>query len=252
LLSSIAASDLFEKSFDLIGPIARVNFATFDMNLLRVLDALLREGSTVKAGERLGMSQSAVSGALARLRHALGDELFVRHGQGLRPTDYAVSLSLPLNAELTRLEMLLAPITFDPANSTMNFKMAASDFFAEMLMPVLARELRNRAPNMRAQLVDVVPYSYIDSLERYEADLALIPSAEFPDWTDSRPLFYSSFVAIAARDNPVIAPEQVWNRGRCCRWIYSARWATYCSLLRGSCRRWAMLRWHGWGAAARS
>ena len=69
-----------------------MNFATFDLNLLRVLDALLREGSTVKAGERLGMSQSAVSGALGRLRHALNDQLFVRHGQGLRPTDYAVSL----------------------------------------------------------------------------------------------------------------------------------------------------------------
>ena len=60
-----------------------MNFATFDLNLLRVLDALFREGSTVKAGERLAMSQSAVSGALSRLRHALGDPLFVRQGYRL-------------------------------------------------------------------------------------------------------------------------------------------------------------------------
>lgn len=182
-----------------------MNFATFDLNLLRVLDALLREGSTVKAGQRLGMSQSAVSGALARLRHALGDALFVRHGQGLRPTDYAVALSLPLHAELARLEALLAPRAFDPAASKMSFKLAATDFFAEMLMPELARRLRLQAPDMRAQLVDLVPSNYVDSLERYEADMALIPDADFPDWTDRRPLFRSSFVAIAARDNPVIA-----------------------------------------------
>lgn len=186
-----------------------MNFMTFDLNLLRVLDAILREGSTVKAGERLGMSQSAVSGALSRLRHALGDELFVRHGQGLRPTDYALSLSLPLNAELARLEALLAPPTFDPAESEISFKMAASDFFAEMLMPILARELRTRAPRIRAQLVDIVPNSYIDSLERYEADMALIPNADFPDWTDRRFLFYSSFVTIAAQDNPLLAQTEV-------------------------------------------
>ncbi|MAS12444.1 MAG: LysR family transcriptional regulator [Nitratireductor sp.] len=182
-----------------------MNFATFDLNLLRVLDALLREGSTVKAGERLGMSQSAVSGALARLRHALGDQLFVRHGQGLRPTDYAVSLSLPLNAELARLEALLAPPAFDPAASTMSFKLAGADFFAEMLMPELAQKLRITAPQMRMQLIDLVPNSYLDSLERYEADMALMPDLDFPEWTDRRPLFHSSYAVIAAADNPVLA-----------------------------------------------
>lgn len=182
-----------------------MNFATFDLNLLRVLDALLREGSTVKAGERLGMSQSAVSGALARLRHALGDQLFIRHGQGLRPTDYAVSLSLPLNAELARLEALLAPPAFDPAASTMSFKLAGADFFAEMLMPELAQKLMTAAPQVRMQLIDLVPDSYLDSLERYEADMALMPDMEFPEWTDRRPLFHSSYVVIAAADNPLLA-----------------------------------------------
>ena len=64
-----------------------MNFASFDLNLLRVLDAMFREGSTVKAGERLGLSQSAVSGALSRLRYGLGDKLFVRQGNRLVATD---------------------------------------------------------------------------------------------------------------------------------------------------------------------
>jgi len=183
-----------------------MNFATLDLNLLRVLDALLHEGSTVKAGERLGMSQSAVSGALARLRHALGDPLFVRHGQGLRATDYAASLATPLRVELDRLEELLrGGARFVPEEAELSFKIAGSDFFAEMLMPPLATRLRRKAPGIRVQLVDLVPYSYVETLERYEADLVLLPDTQLPDWVERSALFRSSFVAIAARDNPQIA-----------------------------------------------
>ena len=73
-----------------------MNFATFDLNLLTVLDALFIEGSTVKAGARLGLSQSAVSSALSRMRHALDDPLFLRQGNRLVPTDYARGLQAPL------------------------------------------------------------------------------------------------------------------------------------------------------------
>ena len=184
----------------------KVNLLTFDLNLLLVLDALLHEGSTVKAGARLGMSQSAVSGALARLRHALTDELFLRRGQGLVPTDYAQSLAIPLRAELDRLEALLSgPKAFDPASAALSFRLAGSDFFAEMLMPRLSADLGKIAPGVRVQLVDLVPGSYIDSLDRYEADMALIPDAAFPDWVDRRPLFWSGFIVIARKGHPDVA-----------------------------------------------
>jgi len=187
-----------------------VNFSTFDLNLLKVLDALLREGSTVRAGERLGMSQSAVSGALSRLRHALGDELFVRHGQGLRATDHARALALPLRAELDRLEALLGgPPQFDPATSDLTFRLAGSDFFAEMLIPELAHRLGKRAPGMRVQLVDLVPANHIDTLEQYRADLVLMPDAQLPDWIETRPMFRSSFVVIARSGHAGIAAERV-------------------------------------------
>ncbi|WP_102110296.1 LysR family transcriptional regulator [Oceaniglobus roseus] len=183
-----------------------MNFATLDLNLLRVLDTLLREGSTVRAGERLGLSQPAVSAALGRLRHALGDPLFLRKGGGLIPTDYAVSIALPLRAALDRIETVLAqPSRFDPLTSDQSFKISGSDFFAEMLMPRLADTLQTRAPGMRVQLVDLVPDSYIDTLERYEVDLALIPSTTFPDWTDHQAVFTSPFSVIARTGNPRIA-----------------------------------------------
>lgn len=183
-----------------------VNFLTFDLNLLRVLDALLREGSTVKAGNRLGLSQPAVSSALSRLRHSLGDALFVRHGQGIVPTDYARSLAAPLHEQLDRLEELLAgPGKFDPATAEMTFRIAGSDFFADVLMPRLAARLGTVAPGVRVQLVDLVPSSYISSLDRYEADLALLPDDTFPDWVDRMAIFWSSFVVIARKGHPALA-----------------------------------------------
>ena len=180
-----------------------MNISTLDLNLLRVLDALLREGSTVAAGQRIGLSQPAVSAALGRLRHALGDPLFVRHGQRLRPTEYARSLELPLRDVLDRLEEVLSgPPLFDPALASETFRISGSDFFAEMLMPQLGDHLANNAPGIRVQLVDLVPDNYVGTLERYEVDLALFPEMAWPAWIDQRPVFTSSFAMIARRNHP--------------------------------------------------
>lgn len=187
-----------------------MNFATFDLNLLRVLNALLTEGSTVKAGERLNMSQPAVSGALSRLRHALGDDLFVRHGNRLVATGYAEALALELGEQLDRIEAMLSPQrAFEPAEAHGTFRIAGSDFFADILMPALASRLQRQAPGIRAQLVDLVPSNYVRSLEQYRADLALIPDTATPDWIDKAPAFTSSFVVIARRDHPVIAASGI-------------------------------------------
>ena len=179
-----------------------MNIAAFDLNLLKVLDALLREGSTVRAGERIGLSQPAVSAALGRLRHALGDELFVRRGQGLEPTDHARSLAVPVREVLDAVEGVLAGPSFDPASSDAVFRISGSDFFAEMLMPPLAERLSREAPGMRVHLVDLVPDSYVDTLDRYEVDLALIPAMETPDWVDRCGVFWSGFSAVARRGHP--------------------------------------------------
>ncbi len=190
-----------------------MNFAIFDLNLLRTLDALLTEGSTVGAAKRLGLSQSAVSGALSRLRHALNDPLFVRHGNRLVATDYAAGLIGPVRQELERLEAMLSPPTqFDPQTASGTFRITASDFFAELLMPRLADRLHKKAPGIRAQLVDLVAQDYVSSLERRNADLALIPDMTLPDWVSREPLFPSPFHVISRRDNPGVvglAPGQM-------------------------------------------
>lgn len=186
------------------------NLYSFDLNLLRVLDALLIEHSTVKAGERLGLSQPAVSGALRRLRLSLGDELFFRNGQKLEATEYALSLQEPVQDIISRIEALIsAPDRFVPAESNHQFRISGSDFFAELLMPALAGKLAKVAPSMRVFLVDLVPDEGVGALENYDVDFALLPKTQVPDWADAEPIFRSSFSVIARKDHPQISANGI-------------------------------------------
>lgn len=183
-----------------------MNLLSFDLNLLRVLDAMISEKSTVKAGERIGLSQPAVSSALRRLREHLGDPLFVRHGQQLMPTEFASELELPLRRILDELESLLSAVPeFDPRQAEKAFKLSGSDFFAEMLMPKLARYMSQHAPGVRAQLVDLVPDHHVGGIQDKSVDLALIPRTEFPSWCDFENAFRSEFVVIARKEHPRLA-----------------------------------------------
>lgn len=203
MVHSLSFANSYEKSIVCIIDIRMANLSSFDLNLLRVLDALLHEHSTVRAGERLGLSQPAVSAALGRLRLALGDKLFFRRGQGLEATEYALSLQVPLRETLDRIETLIqGPVAFDPATSEASFRISGSDFFAELLMPKLADRLQAEAPFIRAHLVDLVPDSYVETLERYDVDLALIPMVDLPDWIESQPVFRSTFSVIARKGHP--------------------------------------------------
>lgn len=194
---------VYDKSIIIIGFIHVVNLSGFDLNLLRVLDALLQEGSTVRAGQRLGLSQPAISAALGRLRGALGDELFYRRGQGLEATHYALSLELEVRGILDRIEgVLLGPSPFDPATSTARFRLSGSDYFAEMLMPRLAERLSKTAPSIMVHLVDLVPDNYVETLEEYEVDIALIPRVAYPSWVEAQELMRSGFVAVARLGHP--------------------------------------------------
>jgi DNA-binding transcriptional LysR family regulator len=106
-----------------------------DLNLLVILDALLSEQHVTRAAERLHLSQPAVSHALARLRDLLGDPLLVRAGSNLVPTARALELVSPLAEVLAQVQSLLAPNTFDPANTRRTFRVAMSDYGAASSCP---------------------------------------------------------------------------------------------------------------------
>src|ERR1700733_6586205 len=100
---------------------ARPNWNGFDLNLLVVFEAVMQERNLTRAGRRLGISQPAVSHALARLRHLLKDELFVRTPQGMHPTPRAERMLNPVRTGLQELQMTLTAEEFDASHSARDF-----------------------------------------------------------------------------------------------------------------------------------
>ena len=186
------------------------NLNAFDLNLLRVLDALLQERSTVKASKRVGLSQPAVSAALSRLRLLLGDELFFRNGKTFEPTKFALSLESPLQDLMAQIENLICgPEAFDPAVSEVGFRISGADYFAELLMPALMERLQVMAPSMRTHLVNMVPSKPFEALTLYDVDLVLIPEMELPDWAEHQRVLTSEFYVIARSGHPRLANSGV-------------------------------------------
>ncbi len=128
-----------------------ININAVDLNLLRVFDALLEEGSVTRAGTRLGLTQSAVSHSLSRLRTLLEDDLFIRTSSGVRPTPRASEIGPEIHAALRQLEAALSVKAFDPAVTERRFTIMAGSFSSAVLIPLLVAEMAERAPN--AELV---------------------------------------------------------------------------------------------------
>ncbi|MFH0301521.1 LysR family transcriptional regulator [Bradyrhizobium sp. 31Argb] len=153
-------------------------FNRLDLNLLRVFDAVMEERSVLRAGQRICLSQSAVSHALARLREMLGDELFVRTAAGMQPTARALAMAPLIREAWKSLETAIGPPRFEPGRSARRFTIAVSDFVTMVMVPDLLRLLTQEAP-----FVDLVirPDCRIDLTE--QIDLGLIDAAigTFPD-----------------------------------------------------------------------
>ena len=136
-----------------------------DLNLLRVFDVLLEERSVTRTGARLGLTQSAVSHALNRLRYMLSDELFVRGPAGMQPTPRAVEMGPQVHSALNQLQAALAPSDFDPATSERRFAVVAGAYAGAILAPLLANRLAQIAPLSELMIAELA----LDVLERMDA-----------------------------------------------------------------------------------
>lgn len=127
----------------------QTHLAAIDLNLLVTLDVLLAEESVTVAARRLGLTQSAVSRSLARLRELFADELFVRTGAGMRPTRRAFELAGPLRRTLGELGALLEPRErFDPASAKRSFSIATLDAALLTLIGPWSARLPELAPGV--------------------------------------------------------------------------------------------------------
>jgi len=124
-----------------------------DLNLLLALGALLEDRNLTRAGERIGMSQPAMSAALARLRRHFGDDLLEREGRGYQRTVFGEQLLPAVRDALSQLEatMQRSP-RFDPAESDRQFSIAASDYTVSILADPLLRLVKRTAPRISLNL----------------------------------------------------------------------------------------------------
>lgn len=128
--------------------------STPDFNLLITLDALLTEGSVARAAQRLRLSPSAMSRALARLRETTGDPLLVRAGRGLVPTPRAIELRERVSQLVQDAEALLRPSdTLNLRQLVRTFKLRTSDGFVENFGPALIARISQEAPGVRLHFV---------------------------------------------------------------------------------------------------
>lgn len=156
-----------------------VHVASMDLNLLRVFDALLEEKSVTRAGARLGLSQSAVSHALNRLRYALDDELFQRDSQGMTPTPRAMEIGPRLHAALNSLQAAVTPADFDPGASERRFAIAAGPYSCSVLAPALVGRMAEVAPATRLEISEITA-DLVESLDAGRIDFVIASFDDVP------------------------------------------------------------------------
>jgi DNA-binding transcriptional LysR family regulator len=182
-----------------------MNWNAFDLNLLMVFDAVAHERNLTRAGQRLGMSQPAVSHALARLRVILKDELFVRTPQGMLPTARAERIAGPARNALRDLRVTLESPEFDATLSSRRFTIAANTYAAHAVIPAFARRLAIHAPSVVLEVRPIGTRHVLDHLDDGGVELALNTLTEGGDRFKCVGLLDDEYVTILAAGNPASA-----------------------------------------------
>ncbi|WP_282176945.1 transcriptional regulator LeuO [Vibrio nereis] len=175
-----------------------------DLNLLTVFDAVMQEQNITRAAHNLGMSQPAVSNAVARLKVMFNDELFMRQGRGIQPTQRARQLFGPVRQALQLIRNELPSSIFYPETSTRLFKLAICSPCDMRFAPKIMSAVYEQAPNVQLhldaefdrQLAERMRYQEID----FVIDYARFDGAGF----SSTEIFKDELVVVASKSHPRI------------------------------------------------
>lgn len=182
---------------------------SLDLNLLPVLDVLLEERSVTRAAKRLHLTQSTVSGTLARLRSALDDPLFVRGQHGIVPTPRAEAMTAPLKAWLAEGRSLVAPAEFEPLEWQGPVTVAATDYTQHVLLQPLLRALRERAPRLRVAVHPLAFETAGEQLGRGTFDLAISVAGYLPPALDSQVLMQERYGLAMCASHPLARKRRI-------------------------------------------
>ena len=182
-----------------------MNIQNFDLNLLLALDALLKEQHVTRAAMRIGLSQPAMSNALARLRDLLDDPLLVRAAKGMVPTPRAERLREPVRAALRAIERAVSDEdAFVPATTQASLDLTTSDAIGMLLLPRLGERLRKEAPgislHVHAMNEEEGPW---EGLESGRIDLVAGVYDSPPAGVRDLPLYEERFVCVMRAGHPL-------------------------------------------------
>ncbi|MCW1838577.1 LysR family transcriptional regulator [Prosthecomicrobium hirschii] len=174
-----------------------------DLNLLVSLEALLAERNVTRAARRLGLSQPALSGQLARLREMFDDPLLIAGPRGMIPSARALALQEPLTEQLAGLADLLALRSgFVPETDEATFRIAASDSMQAVFGVVLLARIAETAPNTRVALIRPVAATIARQMAEGEIDVLITPGKWIESDWQTRPILEERFVCVTRDDHP--------------------------------------------------
>lgn len=175
-----------------------------DLNLLVVFDAIYRARNLTAAGESIGLSQPAMSHALARLRWLYKDPLFTKLSQGLQPTPYAEDMAPAVLQALTAVRATLDKVGFDPATANRTFQFAMTDIGERVLLPYLCKQLDAEAPGIFVQTSQPPVRELSEAMARGAIDLALGFLPQIGPGFRQQLMYRSSYACVVRADHPTI------------------------------------------------
>jgi DNA-binding transcriptional LysR family regulator len=175
-----------------------------DLNLLKAFDALMSERAVTRAAGRIGLSQPAMSHALARLRSLFADDLFVRTPNRMEPTARAREIAPLVAAAIEHIEAALnLGVGFDPAKSTAIFTAGMAEYAEVALVGRLAESFARQAPWATLRLTPVTGAEAAEQLDGGAIDVAVARLGRLPAHLDAIVLLRDPFVLIARRSHPL-------------------------------------------------
>lgn len=179
------------------------NLRRIDLNLLVAFDALMRTRHVTRAADLLGLGQSGMSSALARLRTTFGDDLLVKQGGGMAPTARAMMLEPEVRRILRDIDSMLGDdVSFEPARASRVVNLRMSDLLSRLLLPSLVARLSAIAPGISLEIVHLDPAATVEALEKNAIDLAISTKLEPSATVDCETLFEDRVVGLARLGHP--------------------------------------------------
>ena len=188
----------------------KINLRSIDLNLLVVFDAIMTQGNISRAADKIGMSQSAMSHALSRLRATVDDELFVRTPKGLEPTPQARQMADAIHLSLNLItDTLSSSKTFDYADSQRRFRLVLSDYGEVLILPVLLRQLEELAPGIEVEIISAADPSVGDAYLAGKIDLIVSHAPIDSDLLCSTEIYSENLACLVSQSHPYAGGDEI-------------------------------------------